>query len=81
MFSRTRSAVCKFHYIFLLTILAYGGCSAPTAETQPPHTEQAAETNTGESSTAVPSNVIDAELAREIDHLIDDGEPPRRVGA
>ncbi len=72
MFSR--SAVCKFHYVLLLTILAFSGCSAPTAETQPPHTEQAGQTNTGESSSADHSNFIDAELAREIDHLIDDGE-------
>ena len=74
MFSRTRSAVSKLHFVFLLTILAFGGCSAPTAETPNPQTEPIAETNARESSAAVHSNAVHRELAQEIDHLIDDGE-------
>lgn len=74
MFSRTSSAISKFHFIFLLTILTSGGCSAPTGETQPPHTEQAAESKAGGTTAAVQSNVVDHELVRELDHLIDDGE-------
>jgi serine-type D-Ala-D-Ala carboxypeptidase/endopeptidase (penicillin-binding protein 4) len=74
MLSRTSSAVLKFHHVFLLTILVFCGCSAPVAETQPPHTEQAAEPNAGGSSPAVHSNAVDPKLASEIDHLIDDGE-------
>ena len=74
MFSRTSSAISKLHIIFLLTILTSGGCSAPTGETQPPHTEQAAESNAGGTTAAVQSNVVDHELVRELDHLIDDGE-------
>jgi len=70
MLSRTSSAVSS--YIFLLTLLAFGGCSSPTADTPPPHPEQVAETNARETSAAVHSN--DPELARNIDHLIDDGE-------
>lgn len=71
MLSRTRSAVFN---LFLLTIFALGGCSAPTAETQPPNTEPAAETNATGSSVAVHSNAVEPELARAIDRLIDDGE-------
>ena len=71
MLSRNRSTVSQF---FLLTILAFGGCNAPTAETQPPHTEQAAETSPRESSAAVHSNAGEPELAREINRLIDDSE-------
>lgn len=74
MLSRTSSPVLKRPHVFLLTILAFSGCSAPTAETQPPHNKQAAETNAVGSSPAMHSSAVDPELAREIDHLLDDGE-------
>lgn len=74
MFSRNSSAVSKFHNVFLLTILALGGCSAPTTETQPSQTESVAETNGRGSSAAVHTNATHPELAQEIDHLIDDGQ-------
>lgn len=74
MLSRTSSPVCKFHYLFLLTILAFNGCGAPTAETPPAHTEQVSEPKAGGTSAAVHSNAVDPDLAREIDRLIDDSE-------
>ena len=65
-----------FRNFLLLIILAlpFGACSAPAVNTEPPHSEQSAETSVPQSQSSVHSNAGNSDLAREIDHLIDNSD-------
>src|SRR5215207_5920522 len=66
----------RFRNFLLLIILAlpFGACSAPAVKTEPPLAEPSAETSVPPSPTSAHSTPINPNLAREIDHLIDNGE-------
>ena len=71
--STSRKRIWQIVFLIILT-LPIGACNAPSAVTQPPHNGQGTETNARASSATVRSKAVDPELAREIDHLIDDSE-------
>jgi serine-type D-Ala-D-Ala carboxypeptidase/endopeptidase (penicillin-binding protein 4) len=62
--------------IFLLITLAtiFSACSTPPVANEPPQAEQQTQLNNSGPSASGQADVVDGELAREIDHLIDNGE-------
>ena len=68
------SQILRDILLFLTLATLFSACNTPPVANEPPHDELQTQLNNSSPSASGQENVVDGELALEIDHLLDNGE-------